>query len=342
MKLLHGMRYHVGMEFYMSRETHTKQSVVNPADQQPVFLVGSERSGTTLLRLMLDCHPRIAFHAEFEFSVDMVGDHGERPDLQTYYDYLQCDRVFKHFGFRIDPELDYDRLVASFLEQKRKQSGCKPKVGATVHRAFDRLPFIWPNAKYVHMLRDPRPVADSIIRMGWAGTHWHAAGKWKEAEQTWDALVATVNEQQWLQVRYETLLADTDATLEKICAFIGESYCEQMLEYHRVSTYPKVDPSNSDKWRSRMTRRQMQLVEARLGSIMMDRCYTAECAPISVSRFRRGILGVVNKTSRMCFSMRLFGVRLYLEDWIARRLTCRNWQARTRRKMHAITERNLR
>ena len=50
----------------------------------PVFLVGSERSGTTLLRLMLDHHPRLAFEHEIDYVVDRVGEDGTFPDVATY------------------------------------------------------------------------------------------------------------------------------------------------------------------------------------------------------------------------------------------------------------------
>ena len=54
---------------------------------RPLFLVGSERSGTTLTRLMLDYHPKIAFFFEFPYSVDMMCDRDGWPDLHEYYAY---------------------------------------------------------------------------------------------------------------------------------------------------------------------------------------------------------------------------------------------------------------
>lgn len=49
--------------------------------EKPVFLVGAERSGKTLLRLMLEHHPDISWLNEFEYSVDLVSDQGEYPSL---------------------------------------------------------------------------------------------------------------------------------------------------------------------------------------------------------------------------------------------------------------------
>src|SRR5262249_54027367 len=116
----------------------------------PVFLVGSERSGTTLLRLMLDHHPAIAFHSEFEYAVAKMDNPAEWPCLDEYCRYLTSDRIFNGDGFLIDRSLSYPALIDSFLCQKRDAAG-KPIVGATVHLDFDRLMRIWPQARFIHL-----------------------------------------------------------------------------------------------------------------------------------------------------------------------------------------------
>src|SRR5262245_48875713 len=72
---------------------------------QPVFLVGSERSGTTLTRLMLDHHPQIAFFFEFEYAVDWMPDSGGWPDLDAYFNSLEMDRTFQMAELTIDRSL---------------------------------------------------------------------------------------------------------------------------------------------------------------------------------------------------------------------------------------------
>ena len=135
-----------------------RQATTDPClVDEPVFLVGAERSGSTLLRLMLDHHPLIAFHFEFDFAVDMIGPNGELPPIQLYHDYLAAHRIFLQSRAEIDFSLDYRRLVRSFLIQKRNRDR-KKFVGATVHHAFDRLPTIWPHARYIHLVRDGRDV----------------------------------------------------------------------------------------------------------------------------------------------------------------------------------------
>ena len=50
----------------------------------------------------------------------------------------------------------------------------------------DRLTRIWPDARFIHLVRDPRDVARSVIPMGWAGNTWVGVERWMEAERLWD------------------------------------------------------------------------------------------------------------------------------------------------------------
>jgi hypothetical protein len=133
--------------------------------ETPIFLVGAERSGTTLLRLMLGHHPKIAFHQEFEFSVNQIDEDGNFPNLEDYYEFLSSSRIFLRTGFTIDKNLSYPELINDFLLQRQKRDS-KPLIGATVHRKFDRLLLFWPKAKFIHIVRDGRDVARSNITIG--------------------------------------------------------------------------------------------------------------------------------------------------------------------------------
>ena len=106
--------------------------------EQPVFLVGSERSGSTLLRLMLDHHPEIAFNLESEFLVEQISDEGVFPVMERYHDWLNQDRVFKHSNFDVDTHLDFVDLLNNFLRQKLVRDN-KKFIGATVIHHFSSL-----------------------------------------------------------------------------------------------------------------------------------------------------------------------------------------------------------
>ena len=171
------------------------------ASGSPTFLVGSERSGTTLLRLMLEHHPQVAWCHDLSFAVEPLGDGAEFPPMDAYLDWLSANRMFRDSGWTARPGLSYRELMDSFLEQER---GDKPHVGAVVHARYDRLLRIWPEARFLHILRDGRDVARSCIGMGWNGNLWTAAGRWTAAESTWDRLAQQLPGDRRLTVRLNT------------------------------------------------------------------------------------------------------------------------------------------
>ena len=147
----------------------------------PFFLVASERSGTTLMSVMFDHHPQIAFLNAY-FCIERLVDESDWPDMDEYYKYLETDFVFQNCGLEIDRGLNYPHLADSFLRQHLTRSG-KPIVGAKIRDNFHRVLRLWPDARFIHLIRDGRDVAHSIIGMGWAGNMYTGADHWLRAEK---------------------------------------------------------------------------------------------------------------------------------------------------------------
>jgi hypothetical protein len=123
-------------------------------ESTPVFLVGAERSRTTLLRLMLSGHPEIDWANEFEFVVDMMPHGAGWPSLDEYSEFLSAHRVFIAGNYTVDPSLSYPKLISSLLAQ-RITSASTRVLGATVHRHYDRLLRLWPDARFIHLFAIP-------------------------------------------------------------------------------------------------------------------------------------------------------------------------------------------
>ncbi|MBZ0171487.1 MAG: sulfotransferase [Phycisphaerales bacterium] len=306
-----------------------------------VFLVGAERSGTTLLRIMLDHHPLLAFRNEFEFAVDLVSDDGRFPPLPVYYEHLRMSRTFAMSGFEIDRGLDYPSLVRSFLEQKRARDG-KSLVGATVHRHFHRLLTIWPDARFIHIIRDGRDVARSRVREGWAGNGWVAAHEWVSAEEEIERLAGIVGPERVLDVRYECLLADPEDTLDRVCGFIGLAYSPAMLDIEDSSSYKRPDPRFAQRWKSGAGEREIALIEDVQSDMLARRGYE----PSGYRPRRPGWVGGAwlrwnSRFGRLRFRIGRYGVRLCLTEIIARRFGPRGLRERTQLAMNEIQKRHL-
>ena len=302
---------------------------------EPVFLVGAERSGTTLLRLMLAHHPQIAFHSEFEYVVDYFQGNNW-PQLDEYYECLELDRLFQCSNFVIDVSLNYPQLVNSFLVQKRDGAG-KAFVGATVHRHFDRLLRIWPDARFIHIVRDGRDVARSCIGMNWAGNVWTGIDRWIEAEQLWSQLKETIAPEQYTEVRYETLIAKPVETLTNLCNFIGTSYDPAMLSYSQTTTYDLPDSKLLWQWKRKFSEREIQLVEAKIGDMLVERGYELSGLPsLTVNSVMKPMLKLHSKWSVVRGRIRIYGLPLILSSFLSRHLELKQWKKRVQLKCNYI------
>jgi hypothetical protein len=304
----------------------------------PVFLVGSERSGTTLLRLMLDHHPQIAFEKEFDFVVSLVSDAGDVPSTSSYADWAATVRGM---SYHVDRSLTYRQLVDDFLRQKWDASGHKPYLGATVHRNFDRLRFLWPTARYIHLVRDPRDVARSVVQKGWAGNVYHGVQYWLDAEQCWNVLVRTLEPGQAIDVHYEDLVRRPVDVLSSICEFIGVTYSDRMLTYpHDAPQYPPPDPSLAAMWRTALSPRDVALVEERLGALLAARGYDLSGYPRArLPRVRHEALLVSGRVQHLRSRVELYGAPLVASDILGRRLHLSPLEAVARRRMNAVEQR---
>jgi Sulfotransferase family len=314
----------------------TQQSNTGNLLKAPIFLVGAERSGTTVLRLMLRNHPQICWCQEFEYTVDLMTDGGRFPDLDTYYEWLETHRIFRMTGFEIDRALDYPHLIDSFLRQQLDRAG-KPIVGATIHRHFDRILHIWPDARFIHLIRDPRDVARSCIGMGWVSNVWSGCQRWIEAEQIWNKLSQVVPEERRIELTYEELITDAKLALTRLCEFIGVDYDGAMLAYDGSSTYSAPDPSLIQQWRKKLSEREIRLVESRVGNLLTERGYESSgLPPIEVTPLMRRQMRFQDWSFRAQHRLKVFGLPLFLADTLTRKLGWKALQKPIRLKMNAI------
>jgi hypothetical protein len=306
--------------------------------ESPVFLVGAERSGTTLLRLMISHHPLISFDSESEYLVDAMPSTG-LPTRDAFVQNLKEDRGFEYKKRIIRPDLDVVALANDVVAQKAGDR--KVAVyGATVHRHFDKLLRIWPNARFIHLVRDGRDVAESTIPMGWSGNMYTGIGRWLEAEELWAKMAEHLPADRHLTLTYEALVTDPVAELTRICRFVGLAYDPAMLSYDESSTYSKPNTSSIAKWKS-LSRSKVAPAESRAAAWLIKHGYELSGPVRQPGSAGRLYYKLHDRWGRMRFAQRRLTFSLWLERLIAKRIGGETWRERVRQRERAIINRHL-
>lgn len=284
-----------------------------------VFVYGALRSGTTVFRLMLDHHLLIANPGELDFLFDYLSEDPAAPTGWRYdLEQLLLNRIFLSRNLTIPAGLNGLDLLAEFLRQIAASCGAKPVMTLNVHRHVDRILKIFPKARLLHMLRDPRDVARSSIQMGWAGTLYSGVHHWIETETDWDAGTAGIDPAQVFTLRYEDLFTDTEGRLRAVCDFLGVPWDAGMLDYHRNSSYPPPDPTLIKQWRRKCTARDVALLEGKAGTLMEARGYERNGDPMFPGRQLRLELLAEDRRFIWSFRMKRYGIALLLAEKLLR------------------------
>ncbi len=306
----------------------------------PVFVYGALRSGTTLLHLILDAHPAIHSASEADYLFDHVrpdpsGPGGWRYDTEALAD----DWIFRDIVKLEVPEgrqgLDLAQAVCATLAGRAPGQ----QLSVNIHRNAPVMAAMFPEAKIIHLLRDPRDVARSSVGMGWSGNSYYGVDHWIGTESDWDA--ADIPPERVLEVRFETLISDIKGELTRICDFLGLEFDPRMLDYHEQTTYAAPDPSIAGKWREKAAPREIALIEGRLGGLLEARGYDSAgtaAQPGAVEALR---LILQHRLNRWRFNMRRYGAGLFFGRHLAKLFRCTALEARLAARQETIRIRNL-
>lgn len=236
----------------------------------PVFVGGDDRSGTTLVSVILDSHPDLVVGPELDYLLPVdLGPHlrecclllltddprvrgaGVQAADPAYAMGVQLARQARRFG--VDhAELDAlaaeamrrtgsdlvdhaDRLVLiEAIGRHRCRATGKPRWGIKIQRRIAEAgPLLqrWPGARFVHVVRDGRDVAASQLR---GGRDWGYRTV-EEAAAGWAGLVqavpAAVPAGSLVEIRYEDLVADPEPVLRGVLDFLEVPWDARVLRH---------------------------------------------------------------------------------------------------------------
>ncbi len=212
---------------------------------RPVLVAGPERSGTSLMYALLASHPNLAMTRRtnmWTYFGDQFGDLADPANLSACLDLmfrykrlvkLDLDRHRLEQDFWNGPPT-YGHLFEQVGRQVAEREG-KPRWGdksLATERYADPIFEAWPDAKIIHMLRDPRDRYASVIkrwkrRRGGVGA---GVAEWNLSAER--AIGNRDDHARYLVVRYEDLAAEPEAVMRTVCDFIGEPFIPSMLDMH--------------------------------------------------------------------------------------------------------------
>jgi hypothetical protein len=277
-----------------------------------------ERSGTTLLSMMIGAHGQIAvplattgMWIDFAARLNEFNELATTGDVARLVDAIQSHERIRLWDAKLDraallsdlPVGDFGAVVARFHEKYASAKG-KPFWANVDIATFDHMDQVsrwFDDARFLHIIRDGRDVALSHQTMPYgAGNIAECARAWVSRTTTNAKMGHIIGPERYMTIRFEDLVLDTRGSLEKICAFLGVAFDESMLRYadmveekiprDRRWLWPALsrppEESKVGQWQRGMTRSQRIVFEGIANKNLKRWGYEAyETVPKSVAAY---------------------------------------------------------
>ena len=253
----------------------------------PIFVVGMPRSGTKLLRDLLNNNALISIpEAESHFIPFLINQFGNDMDFAdeqkryllfqellntSFYHYMKSDGrelTWEHISSQnIKNWQDFIEFVLRFFAPKSSDEfqiwGDKTP-GYITYMAH--LKKIFVDAKFVHIIRDPRDYCLSV-RSVWGKNLFRAADRWRSS------IISARNEskrfsQDYYEIKYEALVTDPSEELRKLCDFLSVPYSQDMIKMEKPSEnlgdtrgIAKIVGSNLKKYQTQLSNSEIKRIE---------------------------------------------------------------------------------
>lgn len=280
----------------------------SPSEQllgTPLFIVSAGRSGTTLMRSILAAGGEIAIPPESQVIRKVIRrfvtlQHLNWQDL--------CRIVIAYFESHPDFHLWETNLAPVYQKAFSLKGGKRSLAGIVdlVYREYVKLHFpgartwgdqsplntfflprihaTFPQARFLHMLRDGRDAIASLYQRG--RTVEEATTRWIASIEKTNRLKAKLENDQYLEIRYEDLVRQPEVSVEKACRFADLQYQNEMLEYWKAPTTVEAEhfdfhknlakpifTSSIGKWRERLSTEQKAYVLERVSPWLQELRY---------------------------------------------------------------------
>jgi hypothetical protein len=232
-----------------------------------IFMIGTQRSGSNLLRLMLNQLPGIAAPHPPHILQRMT-------PLLTAYGDLDQDANFEQLvddvcrlvelnpvpwdGVNLDREkiarASRARSLMGLFETVYDEAAAAQGAQTWCCKSLANIHFLpaieshFANARYIYLYRDGRDVALSFRKAVVGEKHfYHIARDWAQTQRLALTMESNIGVDRFFRVKYEDMVEEPEAMMMRLCEFLGMEYHEDMLNFHQ-STEARRAAESSDLW----------------------------------------------------------------------------------------------
>lgn len=240
----------------------------------PFFIIGNPRSGTTMFRLMLTSHKSIYVPTESGWALHLSSKYQKHNnhnniDIDAFLSDLQQCKKIEYW------DIDYADLknyLKGRNENYRQISAnvyryCATKHGKVIYgdknnyylNHIEELSQIYPESKFIHLVRDGRDVACSYrnLQKLEKGKYFpdlpssviDCAYEWVKNVETIQSGLSKLKNDRYLEIRFEDLVNISEQTLDKVCKFLGQDYDDNMLKFYLKNRDEGLEPQDLMKWK---------------------------------------------------------------------------------------------
>lgn len=263
----------------------------------PIFIIGVGRSGTKLLRTLLNNHSRISIpDIESQFIPSMLKKFGHgKPNALSLLKYFEKTTFFirkkdeRPLKLAEIERLEKSQSISEFIELVLKLYSPRFKSLENFEYIWgDKTPFyireipvlnqFFSNAKYIHIIRDPRDVSLSYKKT-WNKNIYAAAEKWRLLIDQFSTDKDLIKGRLF-ELYYEDLLTQPEKEIRKVCSFLNISYEPEMLKilvptefYGTAKGNTKILTNNKNKYLQELTKKQIRRIEQITKPTLIKRNY---------------------------------------------------------------------
>lgn len=216
--------------------------------QRPTFIVGTPRSGTTLLQAAIDSHPSVVGPPEIHYFFrianlsDHYGDLRDEERLRVAVNdtldspllhplAIDAESVFKRASRNPTYAGLLDAVMMTIAESHGKSRWCEKTPGQPAAGIWK----LFPEALVIHLVRHPVDVVGSLMRAPFnSESPLSLAREWLAFNL--DSMQAGAGRpSQYLRIRYEDLVVEPEAALRSVCNFLDEPFATSMIADRQTS-----------------------------------------------------------------------------------------------------------